>query len=93
MVGNHGMGRSLGAGGIQGQGTQVEPRESALVELFRRGSQLGAGYQAFLRGRGVDPAAVRTAAEVRSLPVLTKDNYLRVYPLPALVPRRPAGRG
>jgi phenylacetate-CoA ligase len=87
MVGDHGMGRSLETETVSriGQGAQVdaEPKE-ALVELFRRVASSVPAYRAFLRDHGVDPAAVRTAAEVRSLPVLTKDNYLRAYPLPAL---------
>jgi phenylacetate-coenzyme A ligase PaaK-like adenylate-forming protein len=85
MVASHGTGRSLQTetASRSDRGAQVDA-ESALVELFRRVAGSVPAYQAFLRGHGVDPAAVGTAAEVRSLPVLTKDNYLRAYPLPAL---------
>lgn len=81
MVGSHKQGLEVAA--VSRSGQDAEPGE-ALVELFRRVAGSVPAYQAFLRDHGVDPAAVRTAAEVRSLPVLTKDNYLRAYPLPAL---------
>jgi phenylacetate-CoA ligase len=41
-------------------------------------------YQAFLAEHDVDPAAVRTIEDFPTLPLLTKDNYLRRYPLPQL---------
>ncbi|HEY3262658.1 MAG TPA: hypothetical protein VGJ95_20740 [Pseudonocardiaceae bacterium] len=82
------MGRTVRADAMSGsdRGAQedAEPSETALVELFRRVAGSVPAYQAFLRNHDVDPAAVRTAAEIRSLPLLTKDNYLRAYPLPQL---------
>src|SRR5947209_5307899 len=41
-------------------------------------------YRAFLAEHGVDPAGVRTFADFRTLPLLTKDNYLRRHPLAQL---------
>jgi phenylacetate-CoA ligase len=41
-------------------------------------------YRAFLRDHGVDPAEVRTFADFARLPLLTKENYQRRYPLPQL---------
>lgn len=41
-------------------------------------------YRAFLGEHGIDPAAVRSIDDFRALPLLTKDNYLRRYPLAQL---------
>jgi phenylacetate-CoA ligase len=59
----------------------AEPR---VIELF--GSVAGSvpAYRAFLAEHGIDPAAVASIEDFRSLPLLTKDNYLRRHELPAL---------
>jgi phenylacetate-CoA ligase len=41
-------------------------------------------YRAFLAEHDVDPVAVRTVADFRTLPLPTKDNYLRRHPLTQL---------
>jgi phenylacetate-CoA ligase len=60
-----------------------DPRER-VVELFHRVVASVPAYRAFLREQGVDPAAVRTFADFQRLPLLTKENYHRRYPLPEL---------
>jgi phenylacetate-CoA ligase len=60
-----------------------DPRER-VVELFHRVAASVPAYRAFLREQGVDPAVVRTFADFQRLPLLTKENYHRRYPLPEL---------
>lgn len=40
-------------------------------------------YRAFLAAHAVDPAQFRDAADLRRLPLMTKQNYMRAYPLAA----------
>jgi phenylacetate-CoA ligase len=42
-------------------------------------------YQRFLAEQGVDPAAIQTAADLKRLPLATKANYIRKFPLAALI--------
>ncbi|MEU7875115.1 phenylacetate--CoA ligase family protein [Dactylosporangium sp. NPDC049140] len=58
-----------------------DPAERAL-ELFREVATAVPAYAAFLAGHGVDPAAVRTAGDFARLPMVTKESYLRRFPLP-----------
>jgi len=60
-----------------------DPRESVLG-LFRWVAASVPAYRAFLRDHGVDADAVRTFADFEQLPLMTKDNYHRRYPLPEL---------
>jgi phenylacetate-coenzyme A ligase PaaK-like adenylate-forming protein len=60
-----------------------DPRERA-VRLFHQVVASVPAYCAFLRDHEVDPGAVRTFADFQRLPLLTKDNYHRRYPLPSL---------
>jgi phenylacetate-CoA ligase len=57
---------------------------AAAVELFHRVAGSVPAYRDFLAREGVDPAAVRTLADFRRLPLTTKENYQRRYPLPSL---------
>jgi phenylacetate-CoA ligase len=61
---------------------QVSAQE-LLLELFRRTVQEVPAYQEFLTAQRVDPAAVKTYADFARLPLLTKQNYMTAYPLPA----------
>ena len=54
------------------------------LALFHDVAQRVPAYRAFLHEHGIDPAAIRQPADFRHLPLLTKDNYLRRYPLPEL---------
>ncbi|HEY2402652.1 MAG TPA: hypothetical protein VGI23_20025 [Steroidobacteraceae bacterium] len=54
-----------------------------LLNLFRRTVQEVPAYRQFLATRRFDPAAVRTLEDFARLPLLTKQNYISAYPLPA----------
>jgi phenylacetate-CoA ligase len=58
-----------------------DPAAAALA-LFHAAAVQVPAYRVFLTAHRVDPAAVTDAAGFRSLPLLTKDNYMRAYPLP-----------
>jgi phenylacetate-coenzyme A ligase PaaK-like adenylate-forming protein len=66
-----------------GSASPEDPRER-VIELFHRVVASVPAYRAFLRDHGVDPGAVRTFADFQRLPLLTKENYHRRYPLPEL---------
>jgi phenylacetate-CoA ligase len=59
------------------------PDQRALA-LFRHVSATVPAYRTFLAAKGIDPADVRTEDDFRSLPHLTKQNYLQSYRLPDL---------
>ena len=54
------------------------------LELFHRVATTVPAYQDFLRHNVIDAASVRTMADFERLPLLTKENYHRRYPLPEL---------
>src|SRR5215468_649186 len=56
----------------------------AMLDLFRRTAAGVPAYAAFLRERGIDPASVRGPDDWRRLPRMTKPDYFRRHPLPAL---------
>lgn len=58
--------------------------EATLLDLFQRTVSTVPAYQAFLRSQQIDPASIQTIADFQHLPLTTKDNYLRRYPLPQL---------
>lgn len=58
--------------------------EASVLDLFQEVAATVPAYRAFLAEHGVDPASVRSIADFRRLPLLTKENYLRRHPLPAL---------
>ena len=58
-----------------------EPR---VLGLFHSVAESIPAYQAFLAEHGIDPAGVNNIDDFRSLPLLTKDNYLPRHELPAL---------
>jgi phenylacetate-CoA ligase len=66
-----------------GPAPPADPRER-VVELFHQVAASVPAYRAFLREHGVDPGAVRTFADFERLPLTTKENYHRRYPLPDL---------
>jgi phenylacetate-CoA ligase len=55
--------------------------DSAVLELFARTVQTVPAYRAFLREHSVNPQAVRTIDDFRRLPLATRENYVRRYPL------------
>ena len=64
--------------------------EQRALALVRTVAATVPAYRAFLDERGVDPERVRTFDDFRALPLLTKDNYLRRYPLQQLCRERRA---
>lgn len=58
--------------------------ELRALALFESVVSAVPAYRAFLAEHGVDPAAVRTGAGFRKLPILTKGNYIQRYPLAQL---------
>lgn len=60
--------------------------ETEAVALFQAVAGEVPAYGRFLSSQGIDPAGVRDIADFRRLPLLTKDNYLRAFPLAELVP-------
>lgn len=61
-----------------------EPPEAtakAVLELFQDVVATVPAYRNFLQNQGVDPSTVQTLAEFESLPLITKDNYLRSHAL------------
>jgi phenylacetate-CoA ligase len=82
--GSHQAGGPAGpAPGGAGRPGRGDPGAAA-VALFHRVAGSVPAYRDFLAGNGVDPAAVRTLADFRRLPLMTKENYHRRYPLPQL---------
>jgi phenylacetate-CoA ligase len=57
---------------------------AAAVALFHQVAGSVPAYRDFLARNGTDPAAVRTLADFQRLPLTTKENYQRRYPLPQL---------
>jgi phenylacetate-CoA ligase len=55
--------------------------EQRALELFASVAATVPAYRAWLAEHGVEPAVVRSAEQFRTLPLLTKDNYLRRHPL------------
>lgn len=53
--------------------------------LLRRAAENVPAYGAMLKAAGLSPADVRDAADFARLPLLNKENYIRRFPLEALV--------
>ena len=62
----------------------IATSETAMVDLFHRVVDTVPAYRSFLQTHGVNPETVRSLAEFQQLPLTTKDNYLRQYPLAQL---------
>ncbi|BDM78451.1 phenylacetate--CoA ligase family protein [Acaryochloris marina] len=55
-----------------------------VLSLFHRVAQTIPAYHDFLLQQGVDPKQIQTLEDFATLPLTTKDNYLRQFPLPRL---------
>jgi phenylacetate-CoA ligase len=55
------------------------------LALLRRAAGGVPAYGAMLKGAGVNPADIHDAADFAKLPLLNKENYVRRFPLEALV--------
>ncbi|MGQ0659101.1 MAG: phenylacetate--CoA ligase family protein [Chromatiales bacterium] len=60
----------------------LDHADAHLLALFQEAAMTVPAYGEFLREHGIDAHGVRTPEDVRRLPLLTKENYLRRYPLP-----------
>jgi phenylacetate-coenzyme A ligase PaaK-like adenylate-forming protein len=58
--------------------------EGKVLDLFQRAARDVPAYASFLREQGVNPTAIGDLESFRTLPVTTKENYYRRYPLPEL---------
>src|SRR3982750_640087 len=68
---------------LDGLLAQGDPAERALG-LFHEVARTVPAYREMLDEHGIDPADIVTPADFAGLPVLTKENYNKRYPLPAL---------
>jgi phenylacetate-CoA ligase len=57
------------------------PPDSHVLQHFQTVAATVPAYQQFLQGHGIDPAAIATLADFQTLPLTTKDNYLRPHVL------------
>jgi phenylacetate-CoA ligase len=62
---------------------RTDPRAAA-IELFKEVAREVPAYRQFLAEHGVDPNAIATAEDFARLPLVTKDNYVKRYPLASL---------
>lgn len=58
--------------------------ETAALALFRSVAAEVPAYRDFLQKQGIDATQVNNFDDFRALPLVTKANYMRAYPLPAL---------
>ena len=58
--------------------------EQEALALFQSVAATVPAYQRFLEAQRVDPARVTDFAAFQALPLTTKNNYMRAYPLPQL---------
>lgn len=55
--------------------------EQHLLELFRSTLENVPAYRSFVAAHGIDPVEIKTLADYQRLPLMTKQNYMRAYPL------------
>lgn len=63
----------------------VKNGEIMSLRLFREMSQGVPAYKDFLKKNKINPSKIKTYKDFKSLPVISKKNYLRRYPLEKLV--------
>lgn len=71
-------------GGLLAEGEETDGFASACTLLQRVVAEVPA-YRRLLAEAAVDPATIRSLADFRQLPLLTKDNYVRRFPLDQLL--------
>jgi phenylacetate-CoA ligase len=60
------------------------PPEENVLQLFQQTAAEVPAYQSFLQTHQIDTGTVQTWADFEKLPLITKENYLRQYPLSQL---------
>jgi phenylacetate-CoA ligase len=63
------------------QQSQIHDPEAAVLNLFHAVATTVPAYQAFLQAHDLTPDSIQTFEDFQTLPLLTKDNYHRQYPL------------
>lgn len=63
--------------------SSLSPEETVLA-LFQQVSERVPAYRAFLKQHHIHPKEITSQAAFRSLPLITKENYTRAFPLPSL---------
>lgn len=66
------------------QQSQHPSAETLAIALFQNVAATVPAYQSFLAENNINPASIQTWEEFQKLPLITKDNYLRRYPLAEL---------
>jgi phenylacetate-CoA ligase len=64
-------------------GVSEPSAQARVLELFQRTVREVPAYRDFLTTQNVDASAVNTYTDFTRLPLLTKQNYINAYPLPA----------
>lgn len=60
------------------------PGDVAALRLFHSVCSTVPAYPVFLKEQGIEPADIQTIKDFQNLPLITKENYLRCYPLAQL---------
>jgi phenylacetate-CoA ligase len=55
--------------------------EEQVLALFHHAAENVPAYRRFLAAHDINPGTVKTLADYRRLPLMTKQNYMRAYPL------------
>ncbi|WP_013325055.1 phenylacetate--CoA ligase family protein [Gloeothece verrucosa] len=55
--------------------------ELAVVKLFQDVAATVPAYQTFLKEQGIEPNNIKTLKDFQTLPLITKENYLKLHPL------------
>ncbi|WP_293252561.1 MULTISPECIES: phenylacetate--CoA ligase family protein [unclassified Microcoleus] len=63
---------------------QSRDAESEAIALFHNVAATVPAYQKFLAALNINPESIQTLEDFQKLPLITKENYLRFYPLPQL---------
>ncbi|AFZ34715.1 hypothetical protein Sta7437_1144 [Stanieria cyanosphaera PCC 7437] len=58
--------------------------DKQILDLFHEVANTVPAYQAFLKENQIEPQSIQTLADFQNLPLLTKENYIKKYPLSEL---------
>lgn len=62
--------------------SEIEKAEESLIGLAQQVLLRVPAYRTFLQAQGVDVFSIASLADIQRLPLVSKDNYMRQYPLP-----------
>jgi phenylacetate-CoA ligase len=65
--------------------------EKAALRVFREAAKTVPAYKKFLKKHNIDPASIKTITDFKQVPLMTKENYLKAYPLNELLPEGTVG--